>query len=197
MTGLDKMVARILDEAKSLADIKRKDAASQAAAIKESAEKEAKVGCDKIKQKSAADVRALEERSLSAIDLMRRTEILKAKQELIRETVQKAYDTFCNVEGIAYYAVLEDMVRKFARPEDGQMLLSAADYAGMPEDFAEKIADAARQAGGSLTIAQTEDKLDKGFILNYGGIEENCSFKALFADKKDELNDRVSKLLFP
>lgn len=197
MTGLDKMVARILDEAKSVADIKRKDAASQAAAIKESAEKEAKVGCDKIKQKSAADVRALEERSLSAIDLMRRTEILKAKQELIRETVQKAYDTFCNVEGIAYYAVLEDMVRKFARPEDGQMLLSAADYAGMPEDFAEKIADAARQAGGSLTIAQTEDKLDKGFILNYGGIEENCSFKALFADKKDELNDRVSKLLFP
>lgn len=197
MTGLDKMVARILDEAKSVADIKRKDAASQAAAIKESAEKEAKVGCDKIKQKSAADVRALEERSLSAIDLMRRTEILKAKQELIRETVQKAYDTFCNVEGIAYYAVLEDMVRKFACPEDGQMLLSAADYAGMPEDFAEKIADAARQAGGSLTIAQTEDKLDKGFILNYGGIEENCSFKALFADKKDELNDRVSKLLFP
>ena len=197
MTGLDKMVARILDEAKSAADIKRKDAASQAAAIKESAEKEAKAGCDKIKQKSAADVRALEERSLSAIDLMRRTEILKAKQELIRETVQKAYDTFCNVEGIAYYAVLEDMVRKFARPEDGQMLLSAADYAAMPEGFAEKIADAAKQAGGSLTIAQTEDKLDKGFILSYGGIEENCSFKALFADKKDELGDRVSKLLFP
>ena len=197
MTGLDKMVARILDEAKSAADIKRKDAASQAAAIKESAEKEAKAGCDKIKQKSAADVRALEERSLSAIDLMRRTEILKAKQELIRETVQKAYDTFCNVEGIAYYAVLEDMVRKFARPEDGQMLLSAADYAAMPEGFAEKIADAAKQVGGSLTIARTEDKLDKGFILSYGGIEENCSFKALFADKKDELNDRVSKLLFP
>ena len=77
------------------------------------------------------------------------------------------------------------------------MLLTAADYAAMPEGFAEKIADAARQAGGSLTVARTEDKLDKGFILSYGGIEENCSFKALFADKKDELNDRVSKLLFP
>ena len=197
MTGLDKMVARILDEAKSAADIKRKDAVTQAAAIKESAEKEAKAGCDKIKQKSAADVRALEERNLSAIDLMRRTEILKAKQELIQETVQKAYDTFCKVEGIAYYAVLEDMVRKFARPESGQMILTAVDYAAMPEDFAEKIAAAAKQAGGSLTIAQTADKLDKGFILSYGGIEENCSFKALFADKKDELGDRVSKLLFP
>lgn len=197
MTGLEKMVARILDEAKCAADSKRKDAASQAAAIKESAEKETKAGCEKIAQKSAADVRALEERGSSAIDLMRRTELLKARQEMIQETVQKAYDTFCEVDGIAYYAVLEDMVRKFARPEQGQMQLGEADYAGMPEGFAEKIKEAAKQAGGSLEIVKTDEKLGKGFILSYGGIEENCSFKALFADKKDELNDRVSKLLFP
>ncbi len=38
--------------------------------------------------------------------------------------------------------------------------------------------------------------IDNGFILAYGGIEENCSIEAMFAEKRDELRDQVRKILF-
>ena len=76
------------------------------------------------------------------------------------------------------------------------MLLSAKDFDQAPDDFTQKIEAAAKKAGGSLTVQKTQVSIGKGFVLSYGGIEENCSFKALFADKKDELQDLVSRILF-
>ncbi len=196
MTGLEKMVERIMGEARVAADKKLEDARSQAAEIFETTEKETKKICASIQEKSKAELAASKERNQSAMDLMRRTEILKAKQKLIRETIDKARETFSSVEGEAYYKVLEDMAGKFARPEKGQMLLSSEDYEKAPADFSQKIEAAAKKAGGSLTVEKTQMSIGKGFILSYGGIEENCSFKALFADKKDELQDQVSRILF-
>ena len=196
MTGLEKMVERITGEARAAADKKVEDARSQAAVILEDTEKETKKLCAAIREKSKGELAASQERNQSAMDLMRRTEILKAKQKLIRETIDKACESFCNVEGDADYKVLEDMVAKFARPEEGQMLLSAKDFDQAPDDFTQKIEAAAKKAGGSLTVQKTQVSIGKGFVLSYGGIEENCSFKALFADKKDELQDLVSRILF-
>lgn len=196
MTGLEKMVERITGEARAAADKKVEEARSQAAVILEDTEKETKKLCAAINEKSKAELAASEERNQSAMDLMRRTEVLKAKQELIRETIDKACDSFCCVEGEAYYKVLENMVSKFVRPEKGQMLLSAKDFDRAPAGFAQNIEAAAKKAGGSLTLAKAQVSIEKGFILSYGGIEENCSFKALFADKKDELQDQVSRILF-
>ena len=196
MTGLEKMVERITGEARAAADKKVEDARSQAAVILEDTEKETKKLCAAIREKSKGELAASQERNQSAMDLMRRTEILKAKQKLIRETIDKACESFCNAEGEAYYKVLEDMVAKFARPEEGQMLLSANDFDQAPAGFAQKIEAAAKKAGGSLKIQKTQVSIGKGFVLSYGGIEENCSFKALFADKKDELQDLVSRILF-
>lgn len=196
MTGLEKMVERIVNEAKAAADKKVEEARSQAAVILEDTDKETQRLCAAIADKSKADLAASKERNLSAMDLMRRTEILKVKQELIRETVDKACETFCSAEGEAYYGILEDMVSKFVRPEKGQMLLSDRDYDNAPAGFADRVEAIAKKAGGSLTLAKAQVTLEKGFILSYGGIEENCSFKALFADKKDELQDQVSRILF-
>ena len=118
MTGLEKMVERITGEARAAADKKVEDARSQAAVILEDTEKETNKLCAAIREKSKGELAASQERNQSAMDLMRRTEILKAKQKLIRETIDKACESFCNVEGDAYYKVLEDMVAKFARPEE-------------------------------------------------------------------------------
>ncbi len=35
-----------------------------------------------------------------------------------------------------------------------------------------------------------------GFVLVYGGVEENCTLKALFDVKKDQLQDKVNEILF-
>ena len=35
-----------------------------------------------------------------------------------------------------------------------------------------------------------------GFVLVYGGIEENCSFEAMFAAQREKLQDQVHAFLF-
>ena len=38
--------------------------------------------------------------------------------------------------------------------------------------------------------------IDGGFILIYGGIEENCSLAAMFHAQKEEMADKLNSLLF-
>ena len=38
--------------------------------------------------------------------------------------------------------------------------------------------------------------ITNGFVLVYGGIEENCTIDALFDARRDELSDIVQRLLF-
>ena len=54
----------------------------------------------------------------------------------------------------------------------------------------------AQKKGGVLEISGETRNIDGGFILIYGGIEENCSIDAMFAEKRDELLDQVRKILF-
>ena len=56
---------------------------------------------------------------------------------------------------------------------------------------------AAKKKGGSLELTETvPDGMDGGFILTYGGIEENCTIKALFDARREELSDKVNRQLF-
>ena len=38
--------------------------------------------------------------------------------------------------------------------------------------------------------------IDGGFVLVYGGIEENCTFKAMLEASREELHDMVNGKLF-
>lgn len=66
----------------------------------------------------------------------------------------------------------------------------------MPADFEKNIHAAAEEKGGSLVLSREPKAIEDGFILVYGGIEENCTLKALLDAKKDELQDKVNEILF-
>ena len=64
------------------------------------------------------------------------------------------------------------------------------------ESVQQKLNEAAKKKGGSLKRMDEPKKIDGGFVLVYGGVEENCTFRAMFAGKKDELADQVHTMLF-
>lgn len=66
----------------------------------------------------------------------------------------------------------------------------------MPKGFEQEIQKAAAEKGGVLELSREARDIDGGFILVYGGIEENCTIKALFDAQRDELSDKVHGLLF-
>lgn len=196
MTGLEKMVNQILQEANDSADAKIKEAQNSADAILAQAKAQAQDQVEDIKAKAAAEMAAEKEKMLSSAQQKRRTALLKAKQEIILAMLDKAYGTFCAQGDQQYFETIKKMLEAFVLPQSGEIFFSEKDLKRMPAGFEKEIASIAKAKGGSLSLSEETRPIDAGFILAYGGIEENCSFKALFDSKKDELQDKVRNLLF-
>lgn len=196
MTGLDKMINQILEEANNSANEKIEAAKAQAQEIIKKAEAEAKALGEEISNKSDADIANYKDRVKSSADLKRRTEILTAKQEMISQTIDKAYETFCSMDDTEYFETLKKMLDKFVQPQEGEIHFSSKDLSKLPSGFEADVEKIAAANGGKLTVSKEERNIERGFILAYGGIEENCSFKALFDSQRDELQDKVQKILF-
>ena len=92
--------------------------------------------------------------------------------------------------------MLLKMLGKYALPQDGEIFFSARDLKRMPAGFQDEVKKAAESKNGSLTVSEEGRNIENGFILAYGGIEENCTLQAMFDAKRDELSDKVHHLLF-
>ena len=196
MTGLEKMKSQILDEARAAAESKISAAQAEADKILAEAQAEAENCKSSIFQKSERAIASYKERVASSNDLQRRTKLLAAKQEMIAQVLDKAYVSLESMGRREYFDMLLKMLEKYAQPQDGEIFFSPADLAKLPEGFADRIEETAKGRGGSLKISKEGRNIENGFILAYGGIEENCTLRAMFDAKKDELSDKVHRILF-
>nr|WP_317283358.1 V-type ATP synthase subunit E family protein [uncultured Sellimonas sp.] len=196
MTGLDKIISQILEEADALAAQKKADATATAEAVLAKAQSEAGELRAAIEEKAERELTAYQSRLKSSDEQKRRTALLKAKQEIISEMIEKAYEQFCSQETGVYFDTIKKMIARFALPEEGEILFSEKDLERMPAGLADEIARIAKEKGGSLIVSKEKKEMDGGFILVYNGIEENCSFRAVFDSGRDELQDKVQQLLF-
>lgn len=196
MTGLDKIINQILDEANNSAKETLEEAREKAEEIMSQAREEAGKKTEEILRKSEEAVKNHRERAVSSSDLMRRTALLEAKQEVISQVLAKAYERVVSQEESRYFEMVKEMLGKFALAQKGEIYFSQKDLDRLPSGFEKEIGRIAGENGGTLTLSKEAKKIDGGFILAYGGIEENCSIKALFDSRKEELQDRVQKVLF-
>ena len=124
-------------------------------------------------------------------------EILQAKQEVIAKILDDVYEALLVLDDKSYFEFIRKMLKKFVLPQEGSICFSSNDLKRMPENFESEIMDIAAKKGGKLTLLKEgNDNIRGGFVLLYGGIEENCTFKAMFDSKKGELSDKVHVLLF-
>ena len=181
MSGLDKMKARILEEADRI--LREAGTAADAAA----AEIAAGAVRDSLERKRRAG---------AAADMQRKQAVLAAKQEMIREVLREAYEEILGLEAERYFGLMEKLLREYVLPEEGEICFNSRDLERMPEGFSGRIRTIAAEAGGSLTLSETPLDTDGGFLLVYGGIEENCTLKAVFSSRREELSDQVNRMLF-
>ena len=196
MTGLEKMQSQILDEARRSADEILEQARSEAQEMKEEAGKAAQEKSSRILEKSRTEVKNIEERALSSCALQKRQVLLEAKQEIIAQILEKAYYTLVEADKDTYFGIIRKMLGKYAAGQAGEICFSKKDLDRMPEGFEKEIQEIAEKNGGTLVLSKEPRKMSGGFVLIYGGIEENCSFRAMFNSRKDELSDEVHKILF-
>ncbi len=196
MTGLEKMKSQILDEAKALADSKVAEANRRAEEILEEAKADAEKSVASISQRSDKDVANYRERILSSIDLQKRTKLLAAKQEVIADVLDQSYDRLKTMDTGEYFAMLLKLAEKYVLPQEGFMYFSQADLSRMPDGFKSDVKKLAETKGGMLDISGEGRNIENGFVLAYGGIEENCTLRAIFDAKRDEFADKIHHILF-
>jgi V/A-type H+-transporting ATPase subunit E len=197
MAGIDKIKDRILADARASADETLAKAKAEGDALIREAEAEGDREAEKILKKAESDAASISERAASAADMDRRTRLLAAKQEMIAGVLDSAEKALISMPSDKYYPMLLKLLSRYALPgRDGEMILSRKDLDAMPAGFPERVAEKAKEKNSVLTISGETREIGGGFILDYGGIEENCSLSAMFAARRDELSDRASRILF-
>ncbi|MBH1942353.1 V-type ATP synthase subunit E [Mobilitalea sibirica] len=198
MTGLEKILKAIEEDAKAAAAKVISEAEKEATEIMNEAKAQADKNSAEIARKSDADVKELLKRADSAAKLQEKKLILDAKQQNIGKVIESARTSLLNLPDKEYFDVIIRMVQKFALGgQSGEILFSSKDYKRIPKNFDTMIKEALTdKKGASLTVSKEVRSLDGGFVLVYGDIEENCSFDALFSAAKEDLQDKVNAFLY-
>ncbi len=196
MTGLEKIVDQILAEANQEADRLIEEANGQAKQIAEEADAQTEKSVQEIKKKSEAQAKNLEERMHSSNDLYLRTQTLAVKQDVIADVIETAYQKVCSMDTESYFGMLEKLIEKYALPQSGEIYFSDSDLWAMPAGFYNRIQAVAEKAGGTLTLSQEGKNIENGFVLVYGGVEQNCTLRAIFDANRDEMQDTVHAILY-
>jgi V/A-type H+-transporting ATPase subunit E len=123
--------------------------------------------------------------------------VLDSKQQIIKDLINQAKNHIVSLPESEYFDIILKMVKKYCMGKPGQIIFSELDKKRMPKNFEKLISEAiSEKKCASLELSNEVRAVDGGFILNYGDVEQNCSFDALFADKYDLLQDEAYKLLF-
>lgn len=197
MTGLEKILKHIEDDANANAQAILAEANSKAEEIVAKAKKEADEKCASIAEKSKQDVQSCKSRSESTAALQEKKLILHAKQDIIGDVINRAKETLLQLPDKEYFDVILKMVKKYALGQTGQILFSPTDKKRVPELFDVILnSELSKIDGAKLSISNETRNIDGGFILIYGEIEVNCSLDALFFAAKESLQDKVCEVLF-
>lgn len=196
MRGIEKIAAQIIGEAEEKKAAIYEEIQHKIDELNAKTDEEIKAELERINDDTLREEGTLEELAGLAAQQKRRQAALSAKQEVIGEIINEAYERLLNLEDEKYFAVIKKMLEDNVLSEKGEIIFSARDRQRMPKDFEDVIKNVAFEKGGELVMSDEIRSIDGGFVLVYGGIEENCTFKAILEASREELHDMVNGKLF-
>jgi V/A-type H+-transporting ATPase subunit E len=195
MAGLEKILADIEEEARSTAGTKTDAAQRQAGQILSDARKEADAAVQQVRADTARQLEDLKKRQKSAQELAKRQMMLAARQDILNEALGRAKESAEALPDDKYFELCLAMAVSAAEKRKGEIRFSKKDLDRMPADFMSRLS-AALPEGAELTLNDKPAAISSGFVLDYGGIEEDCTFDAVFAERESEFRDICREILF-
>ena len=136
MTGLEKIIAEINNDAEKSASAIAKDAKSQTQDILAKAKQEAAKQGEKLKSQSDDDVKTYIERAKSAAQLAQRQSVLSVKPQLIDEVIKKAQDELLTLGDKEYFDMIVKLAAEYTWYKDDEISLNPKDIKLDPKDLA-------------------------------------------------------------
>lgn len=192
MSSGEKILDSIREESeKNIADIRSesqqkcseilKNGSSKAQEIKNAAEK-----------KKKEQTQRLQKSNRSRAELEKRNTILKTKRNEIDKAVKSVEMYMASLDDKNYFELIYKLAATLDKKE-GIVFLNSIDLKRAPSDLEQRFAD----SGIKAVLSSTPDNsIKSGFILKNGDIEDNMSFAAVIADKREAIEDLINRELF-
>jgi V/A-type H+-transporting ATPase subunit E len=196
--SLEKILARIADDAQKEAGRIIERANFNAQEIIKKAEEEAEILKAESFQRTEEEATRRKERMVAMSRLDFRKRILDEKQRAIDTVFQGAIETLCKLEDDEYRVLMKRMLLSGVQTGEEEIILSQRDKARLTQSFLGELNEELRNNGkkSNLTISQETRQMSGGFVLRRGNIELNSAFESLFESSREELESEVGRLLF-
>ncbi len=196
MSGLDEIL-NIIDEQRIQNEESIIGAANQkAAAIRSEGEQKAQKAYSEQLEKGQTDAKRDFVNACASVDSDMKRKVLDSKVKLIDSAIEATLERLAKLPEDEYFAMLKRLAEQKLRKGSGVISLSANDLKRLPADFETDIRSSAEKLGGTLEISKKPADISDGFILSYGLISENCSFRAIIESERDEVRDTAAAKLF-
>ncbi len=193
--GADKLLARILADAQTVAQQQETAAKAEIFKIKELAQHDVQAVKEEFEfrcKKAEADIL---ERSRTNAELDSRKYALKAKRDVVESAFTAAYEGLCALQGQARDELLKTMAVREAL--GGEVIAAAkADVDAMQRLLDGINAELAKAGKAKLTMGDAAPSIGGGFLLQGEGFEKNCSFEAMLRDAREAEESKVAQILF-
>ena len=191
MTGSEKIVARINDNAEKRAAETIVAAEKKADEIIKAADEKANEDKEKIIASANEKAARIGKTAISSAELEKRNVVLFCKRNEIELTLKKAAEHLQTLDDNGYAEFVKRLIEKNALDMEGRIILSPRDTARIKDALGSYI------SSKGLTVAEDEKRvIDGGFVLVYNDVEINCTISAMIEEKREILEDIINKNLF-
>ena len=196
--SVEKIVQRILEDARAEAHAILEEAEREAARIAADGEVEA----DRVRRSVLKEARAEAERRrqqvLAEARLKARRRVLAARRRAVDRVFEEALRRLQGLPQEQYVEVLKRLILEGAETGREEILLSQEDRAKLPPSFLDEINEELRKRGmpGELKLSKEARALGGGVVLRGSRVEVNASFPALVEQARRQLEIEVARILF-
>lgn len=198
MTGIEKITARIQADAQQEIDAVLAEANRQAAEINARYAAQAKQAEAEILEKGRQSAAELRQRRNSNARMDAKKQELAAKQALLDEAFQLAYQKLTQLPEGAYEELLANLAVRASTSGKEQLIFSQADRAALGGKVTAKANGLLAKAGktAELTLSPNAGDFQGGLLICDGDVEVNCTFETLVRMARNEIVGDVTKALF-
>ena len=190
MAGIENILSIISSQQKQAENAIISNAEKKASVIISDGNEKAEKEYSEYKKKSEIQLALDYNNAISSIDAEMKRNLLACKIHCIDEVIEKTLKRLDSLSVDEYFCILEKILICRADKNGGLLYLGQRDLLRVTPDFEMTVKNL------NIKISETPVDIENGFILTYGLISENCSFRAIIEEKRDSIRDIVANALF-
>ncbi|MBU3090612.1 V-type ATP synthase subunit E [Clostridium sp. CF011] len=198
MSNLDKLAAKIIEDAKIKAETILKEAKNNEILLIEKKTKEAELVKKQMIEKTKVEAIMVSKRIVSNSQLKARNEKLGAMQKMIDKVFESALEKLMAINDNDYLELIKKYLLSMPIAGDEEIILPGKYKSIVSDEYLSGINISLKTNGkiGELKLSSDNRDIKSGFVVLKNGIEINNTFESLVNSLRDELEPEIVNALF-